>query len=137
MTVHLGWSWLLVALGVALLTAAAGYAAGRTGGDRTAPPAPAPPGSVPAGLVDDVVAAHDLSAGSDAIRVQLERALGAAGVQRMAVRVGAPFDPARHHVEATEPVVPGGMPMAVAREVRPGWTRGDQVLRPAGVVLWK
>jgi hypothetical protein len=141
-TLTVGWSWLLVACAAAVLAAAAGWVAGRTGGDRRPRPgrhgpAVTPPGAVPGALIDDVIAAHDLSAGSDAVRVQLERVLAAAGVQRMTVPNGAPFDPARHHVEATEAVVPGGVPMAVAREVRPGWTRGDQVIRPAGVVVWK
>jgi len=48
--------------------------------------------------------------------------------------VGCPFDPGVHEAVAT--VTPNGVvPGTVAREVRRGWRLGDEVLRPARVVV--
>jgi molecular chaperone GrpE len=48
--------------------------------------------------------------------------------------VGRPFDPTIHEAVAT--VAPNGVePGTVAREVRRGWRLGDDVLRPAQVVV--
>ena len=48
--------------------------------------------------------------------------------------VGRPFDPGVHEAVAT--VAPNGVvPGTVAREVRRGWRLGDEVLRPAQVVV--
>ena len=48
--------------------------------------------------------------------------------------VGRPFDPNLHEAVATAP--PDGVkPGTVAREVRRGWRLGDELLRPAQVVV--
>jgi molecular chaperone GrpE len=50
--------------------------------------------------------------------------------------VGRPFDPQVHEAVAT--VAPDGVPPGtVAREVRRGWRLGDELLRPAQVVVAK
>jgi molecular chaperone GrpE len=48
--------------------------------------------------------------------------------------VGRPFDPQVHEAVATVPA-DGVAPGIVAREVRPGWRLGDELLRPAQVVV--
>jgi molecular chaperone GrpE len=48
--------------------------------------------------------------------------------------VGRPFDPTLHEAVATVPPS-GGQPGIVAREVRRGWRLGNDLLRPAQVVV--
>ncbi len=108
-----------------------------------------PPASLdPAASVDDLVAgliaAHDLasvsgpdgSEGGIAVQVQLERTLRSAGVDRMLVAVGDPFNPHFHQVAATEPAPEPGLNHRIAREVRAGWYSATGVLRPAEVIVW-
>jgi molecular chaperone GrpE len=60
-------------------------------------------------------------------------ALAEAGAEPI-LAVGQPFDPRIHEAVATEPsadLAPG----TVAREVRRGWRLGDELLRPAEVVV--
>ena len=61
------------------------------------------------------------------------KALEEAGVDPVA-SVGQPFDPTVHEAIAIVPAgdVPSG---TVAREVRRGWRLGDELLRPAQVVV--
>ena len=48
--------------------------------------------------------------------------------------VGRPFDPEIHEAVATVPFE-GIDPGTVAREMRRGWRLGDEVLRPAQVIV--
>jgi molecular chaperone GrpE len=58
------------------------------------------------------------------------REAGAAPIES----VGRPFDPNVHEAVATAPA-DGVPPGTVAREVRRGWRLGDELLRPAQVVV--
>lgn len=149
------------------LVAAVGYAAGRrgptTGSSAPVPAEPPPstdPGSVKGGgsdgpwgvadrapaprgcqdLVAGLVGAHDLAAGNRAVRAHVEQVLRRAGVRRIPVAVGDPFDPDLHVAVALEPAGPGPQGAAreshVAREVRPGWADGTTTVRPAEVAVW-
>jgi hypothetical protein len=102
------------------------------------PPAapPAVDGDRVAAVVDGVIAAHDLAANSTAVRARLEQTLLVMGVHRVSAGAGTAFDPARHHVVATEPVAEGHLDRCVVREIRPGWFAGDRLVRPAEVVVW-
>lgn len=80
-------------------------------------------GSTDANFLEGVTATHRL----------LLNALREAGAEAVE-SVGLPFDPAIH--DAVETVVaPGLAPGTVAREVRRGWRLGDELLRPAEVVV--
>ncbi|GAA0798612.1 nucleotide exchange factor GrpE [Spirilliplanes yamanashiensis] len=142
------WPWALASVAAALFAAAAGYLVGRrrdaadaadaAEAARGAPAAPAGPGADVRQVVEGVIAAHDLAAAADgAVRVQLERALHAAGVHRIAVAGGQPFDASRHHAVGTEPAAAGRPDRCVAREIRAGWQTRDRVVRPAEVIVWK
>ncbi len=50
--------------------------------------------------------------------------------------VGRPFDPAVHEAVAVAPAN-GAPPGTVVREVRRGWRLGDELVRPAQVVVAK
>jgi molecular chaperone GrpE len=60
-------------------------------------------------------------------------ALREAGVEPVE-SIGRPFDPSVHEAVGTMPSN-GAAPGTVAREVRRGWRLGDEVLRPAQVVV--
>ena len=49
--------------------------------------------------------------------------------------VGQPFDPSVHEAVATAPAESGVTPGTVVRETRRGWRLGDELLRPAQVVV--
>jgi len=91
-----------------------------------------------ANLVGGMISAHDLAQGptAAAVRRQLERTLNEAGVERIEVHIGEPFDVDRHSVAGTEPAADPSMSRCVAREVRPGWVLGSRVLRAVDVVVW-
>ncbi|RIJ69881.1 nucleotide exchange factor GrpE, partial [Nakamurella silvestris] len=78
------------------------------------------------GLVSGMISAHDLAQGptATAVRRQLERTLHQAGVERIEVAVGEPFDVDLHSVAGTEPTADQALSRCVAREVRPGWLWG-------------
>jgi molecular chaperone GrpE len=61
-------------------------------------------------------------------------ALREAGAEPVPAGAGQPFDPRVHEAIAAE-VRPGSPPGTVLREVRRGFTLGDDVLRPAHVVV--
>ncbi len=133
-----GWPWALAIAAVVLAAGIAGYAAGRRGGRRVGRSASAPAGSADLrGLVQGVITAYDLAAGAAAVQAQLERALEAARVHRIPVAGGTAFDANRHHAVGTEPAMRGGTDRCVAREIRAGWQTGEQVVRPAEVIVWK
>ena len=80
-------------------------------------------GSTDRNFYDGVAATHRLF-------VNALRQAGAEPVES----VGRPFDPNLHEAVATAP--PDGVkPGTVAREVRRGWRLGDELLRPAQVVV--
>jgi molecular chaperone GrpE len=66
-------------------------------------------------------------------RMQLEKVLARAGVQRIQVKPGQPFDPTYHeavevrHGNVNEPTV--------AAVIQPGYLHENELLRPAGVVV--
>jgi len=68
-------------------------------------------------------------------RMQLEKVLAQAGVERMQVEPNQPFNPAFHQaVEVRQ--VDSGQPI-VASVVQPGYTHENELLRPASVVVHK
>jgi molecular chaperone GrpE len=80
-------------------------------------------GSSDRDFYDGVAATHRL----------FTKALRDAGAEALD-SVGQPFDPMLHEAVAT--VAPnGGKPGTVAREVRRGWRLGNELLRPAQVVV--
>lgn len=135
------WPWALAVVVAALGAATAGYVVGRHDmrtANSTAPLAPVDVGGANIRrLVQDVITAHDLAAGAKAVQAQLETTLETAGVRRISVADGVPFDANRHHAVGTEPAVKGRADRCVAREIRAGWQTGDQVVRPAEVIVWK
>lgn len=75
----------------------------------------------------------DFYEGVAATRRLFISALREAGVEPVE-SVGRPFDPNLHEAVATVPS-DGVAPGTVAREVRRGWRLGDELLRPAQVVV--
>lgn len=72
-----------------------------------------------------------LAAGLLAIRDQAQEILAALGFPRDD-ETGVPFDPLRHEAVA---IAAGGEPGTVVSVTRPGYGRGEQLLRPAMVVV--
>jgi molecular chaperone GrpE len=81
-------------------------------------------GSTDREFYDGVAATHRLFLG----------ALREAGVEPIET-VGQPFDPSVHEAVAAVPPDGGVAPGSVVREVRRGWRLGDELLRPAQVVV--
>ena len=143
--------WVLVGW-VAVVALAVGVLVGRwsarTSGGKRAPAAEAPVPAAPrrepvaparAGdpeLVAGLIAAHDLAAEARATVVQahVERVLGGAGIRRIPAEPQRPFDAAVHLAVSVERSAAATAP-TVGREVRPGWSKGDTVVRPAEVVV--
>ncbi len=69
------------------------------------------------------------------IRTQLEDVLKKQGLERMAVTIGAPFDPAVH--EAVVAVESVESPGSVVEELGRGYTLNGRVIRPARVKVAK
>jgi molecular chaperone GrpE len=81
-------------------------------------------------------ASRSLLAGVEALQRRLEQALAAHGVQRQ-LALGVRFDPSLHEALSVQPVPDAerdGLILSVARE---GYVLGDEVLRPARVVVGK
>jgi molecular chaperone GrpE len=81
-------------------------------------------------------ASRNLLAGVEALQRRLERALEAQGMHRQ-LALGVGFDPALHEAISVQPVPDAerdGLILSVARE---GYELGDEVLRPARVVVGK
>ncbi|RIJ77772.1 nucleotide exchange factor GrpE, partial [Nakamurella silvestris] len=91
----------------------------------TAPWLTDPPDQEP-DLVSGLVSAHDLAQGpaAAAVQVQLERTLRLAGVERIHLTAGDPFDPDTQRAVSTESTPDAQLVGRVAREVRPGWLWG-------------
>lgn len=88
--------------------------------------------TTPAPAVTD--AAENLIRGVELVRDQFVAKLQALGVTRMNA-LGSPFDAARHEAVSLVPVADAsqdGIVIAVARE---GYVMGDELLRPASVVV--
>jgi len=81
-------------------------------------------GSTDRDFYDGVAATHRLFLG----------ALREAGAEPIE-SVGQPFDPNLHEAVAAVPADDGVAPGTVVREVRRGWRLGDELLRPAQVVV--
>jgi molecular chaperone GrpE len=80
-------------------------------------------------------ALDNLTRGVELVRDQFLAKLGAWGVERVAA-LGVPFDAARHEAVTTTPVEAerDGLVVAVMKE---GYTIGEEILRPASVVVGK
>jgi hypothetical protein len=87
-------------------------------------------------LVAGLIGAHDLAAEMRATAVQahVEQVLAGVGVRRIRVEVAGPFDSGLHQAISVERDGSVAGPV-VGREIRPGWSDGDAVLRPAEVVV--
>jgi molecular chaperone GrpE len=69
------------------------------------------------------------------VRSELVDALARLGIESFSP-AGAPFDPGLHEAMATAPQPPGGPPSGTVVEVyQPGYRLGEQVIRPARVVV--
>ena len=75
-----------------------------------------------------------LLAGVEALRRRLEQAMEAEGVQRQPA-LGVRFDPALHEAVSVQPVPDAERDGLVLSVVREGYELGDEVLRPARVVV--
>jgi molecular chaperone GrpE len=90
--------------------------------------------------LDRALAAADETAGQSfvqgvaLVRQQFLTTLESFGVVRVDP-IGQMFDPARHEAVATTPAAPGVPSGQVVGVVRPGYTIGDEVLRPAMVAV--
>jgi molecular chaperone GrpE (heat shock protein) len=93
-------------------------------------------GVAEADLVDGLIAAHDLATevGATVVQAHVERVLGNAGIRRIDAGPARPFDAAVHLAISVERNAAATAP-TIGREVRPGWSRGDAVVRPAEVVV--
>ena len=103
---------------------------------RTPEPVPPAPPAGDADLVAGLIAAHDLAneAHATVVQAHVERVLGSAGIRRIPAEPQRPFDAAVHLAVSVERTAVATTP-TVGREVRPGWSRGDTVVRPAEVVV--
>lgn len=149
------WVWsvlaLLVGLVAGLLTARvrsrqAGRSPAPIGNTSSSGEVPAPPETAGWGpavsngtdaLVAGLIAAHDLAAGSPALRVHVETVLRGAGIYRLDAQLSQPFDASLHLVVATddEGARGDGRAPLVTRQVRAGWRRDDGIIRPVEVVV--
>lgn len=78
---------------------------------------------------------HDLADGNVAVRSQVRQLLRQAGVEMISAEPGCVFDPA-WQIAVDKQVGDTKQRGTVSRIVRPGWSRGETVLRPMEVVLW-
>jgi hypothetical protein len=134
-------TWPLVICGLVLVGAVA-FGAGALVGRRRVPAAPAVPAASPSAppgeagevreLVLGLIGSHDLAA-DEASRHHVEQTLRRAGVVALSPPPGSAVDTRCHEVvavAATDDPAKVGLGVEV---LRPGWTRGLAVLRPAQV----
>ena len=99
-------------------------------------PPPTPPSTTVApvldhGAIDELVRAWDRTT-DPAQAEKIEADLGRLGVTRVSARPGEALNPSLHRVvDVTDE--PGATPGTLTDEVRPGWTAGTEVIRPADV----
>ena len=82
----------------------------------------------------DQLTVDQLIGGVRMVRDELYKALQTTGVERISPRSGEPFNPNQHEAmmrEASGEVEPGH----VVRTLQPGYRMGEQVLRPAKVMI--
>lgn len=122
--------WVVVAvLVVVVLVLLAGRAR------RVGELAPVSAAAVPPTLITELLTLADLATGP-AIASQVRRVLRSIGIDPIEPAVGSPLDLDGLEVVATTPAPDAAHHERVARVHRPGWRRGDEVLRPAAVELW-
>ncbi len=74
--------------------------------------------------------------GVQLVHLLMVQKLGELGLQRIPT-VGEPFDPARHEAASVESVKDPAQDRRVVRELKPGFTLGERVVRPALVQVGK
>ena len=77
---------------------------------------------------------HHLTAGIRLVQQKMVEALRRAGIEQYAPK-GEPFDPHLHEAVAQQPATDGAQPGTVLEVVQNGYRLGDDVLRPARVVV--
>lgn len=88
-------------------------------------------------LTNGLIVAYDLASGDPAVRALVGQVLDANGVTMLAPHAGMAFDPEVHAAIAAQSGREAGhSPSTVASLVRPGWSHGGMVLRPAEVIVW-
>ena len=79
-------------------------------------------------------AEHHLTAGIRLVQQKMVEALKRAGIEQYSPK-GEPFDPHLHEAVAQHPAGDGAQPGTVLEVVQNGYRLGDDVLRPARVVV--
>jgi molecular chaperone GrpE len=77
---------------------------------------------------------HHLTAGIRLVQQKMLEALKRAGIEQYSPK-GEPFDPHLHEAVAQQPAGDGALPGTVLEVVQNGYRLGDDVLRPARVVV--
>jgi molecular chaperone GrpE len=77
---------------------------------------------------------HHLTAGIRLVQQKMLEALKRAGIEQYSPK-GEPFDPHLHEAVAQQPASDGAQPGTVLEVVQNGYRLGDDVLRPARVVV--
>jgi molecular chaperone GrpE len=90
------------------------------------------PGPPSGAVADDAIGS--LARGVELVRDQFLAKLAAFGVTRVAA-VGLPFDAARHEAVTTTPVHDRALDGTVVAVTREGYAIGEEMLRPASVVV--
>ena len=85
-------------------------------------------------IASDSDQSSPLSRGVELVRSQFLGKLEALGVSRVEA-VGQPFDANRHEAISTEPVSDPSQEGIVTRVVKEGYAMGDELLRPAAVIV--
>jgi len=88
-----------------------------------------------AALISSLVALADLST-SPAQRGQASKVLATVGVERIEVGPGDDFDAELHSAVGTELTDDAGLIGQVVYVARDGWSRGDELVRAAEVIVW-
>ncbi len=83
---------------------------------------------------DDGSEANAIEKGLRLVHAQFSDVLRGLGVARIETS-GVAFDPGLHEALMTQPVTDAALENRVLHEVRPGFRRGDQVLRAAQVIV--
>jgi len=79
-------------------------------------------------------AEHHLTAGIRLVQQKMLDALRRAGIEQFSPK-GEPFDPHQHEAVAQQPAADGAAPGTVLEVVQNGYRLGEDVLRPARVVV--
>lgn len=87
-------------------------------------------------LIEGLIASYDLST-TDGQRVRVLAALRRANVTCLQPSAGEEFDPSLHLALDSQEATSRGRPGQIARTERPGWKRGEELLRHPEVVVWR